>query len=309
MCSGPAGLSSSMSVPRRDSSSPLRFQISQNLGQTDRSQLRPAKPRPPDGNLPQYALEQYVSPPVPGEWDWTVVALGGRKGARRAAKRLTAVQRLSSSQEKPPAPVHRPKASSATTGHQGRSSSGTKGPQHPQPQPRKVRLSKHAAILLTLPSTAAANSMDTTDSDGNPQSRSLGEVVSSIRGKVSLSDYGISSLTPKRAATGGILYEAPGPDSSKADKLAEILQSLLTSKDIKVSRPIKMTEPRVSGLDDSICVEEIATTIAQAGDCPVERVRVEKISRIPNNRLGTVWIQCPSTAAKNLIDKGPLTIG
>lgn len=277
--------------------------------------LRPKKTdglHQPSGNLPRYALEQYVSPPVQGEQDWEVVTPRGRKSAKGTDKQQTTTTVPRSASKGGSKGRKRTPSRNKQNGKKGLNLSGQSKPQRPQTHQRKIKPPKQAAILLTLAPALPndENTMDTTDPEGNPSTRSLGEVVSKIRGKISLSDYGIKALTPKRAATGGILYEVPGPDSyEKADKLAEALRPMLTDQGVKVTRPVKMTELKISGLDDATDAKEITSAIARNGDCPEDKIRVGKISRPSNNRLGTVWAQCPTTAIKKIMDNGPLTIG
>ncbi|XP_025271039.1 uncharacterized protein LOC105254350 [Camponotus floridanus] len=118
------------------------------------------------------------------------------------------------------------------------------------------------------------------------------------------------TAAPKKAAGGGLLFEVPGPDSGpKADKLAEALRPLLEPKGVRVSRPVKLAELRVAGLDDSITPTEVQQSIAAAGGCSVGEVKVGKINLSPAGRLGSVWARCPAAAAKKVVDAGHLPIG
>ncbi|KMQ85880.1 gag protein [Lasius niger] len=131
--------------------------------------------------------------------------------------------------------------------------------------------------------------MDKTDSTGVDKQRSLKEVIQTIRGEVKLSDYQIISLRPKRTATGSILYEVPGVGSAeKADKLAVTLKALLEAKGLRVTRPVKRVELRVSGLDDASAPENVVEAVAAVGGCSAGNIRVGNINRAPAGRLGSV---------------------
>lgn len=145
---------------------------------------------------------------------------------------------------------------------------------------------------------------------GAPNSVSLGEAVAGIKGSIKLSDFGITSLKPKRAAAGSILYEVPGQESgAKADKLAEALKALLEPKGLRVTRPVKSVEIRVSGLDDSATSVEVQAVLAAVGDCSAGKILVGKPGRSPAGRLGAIWAKLPALAAKKVLDASPLTVG
>jgi len=93
-------------------------------------------------------------------------------------------------------------------------------------KPKKIRPPKQAAVLLSADSAK-----------GGEKSVPLGEAISGIRSNIKLADFGITSLKPKKAAGGGILFEIPGQESGpKADKLAEALRALLEPKGGKIAR-------------------------------------------------------------------------
>ncbi|KMQ91633.1 cellular nucleic acid-binding protein [Lasius niger] len=152
--------------------------------------------------------------------------------------------------------------------------------------------------------------MDTSDASGVSNQRTLGEVIQTIRGEVKLSDYEITCLRPKRAATGGILYEVPGKGSGeKADKRAEKLKALLEPKGLRFTRPVKRAELRISGMDDASTPKDVVEAVAAVGGCVAGDIKVGKINRSPANRLGSLWVQCSAAAAKKVADSSPISIG
>jgi len=156
----------------------------------------------------------------------------------------------------------------------------------------------------------AAVLLSTDPSRKGDKPMALGEAIAAARSSIKLAEFGIDSLKPKKAAGGGILFEVPGEESGqKADKFAEALRTVLGPKGVRVTRPVKRVEMRVSGLDDSITPDEVLAAIAAAGDCSAGEVKVGKINLSPAGRLGSVWASCPAAAAKKMIDAGPLSIG
>ena len=100
----------------------------------------------------------------------------------------------------------------------------------------------------------------------------------------------------------------PGPESrAKADKLAEKLSAVFADN-VKVSRPSKAAEVRVSGLDDSATPTEVAEELARAcGRLPPE-FKVRAVNRAPNG-LSTCWVRCPVEAAKQLVAASRVLVG
>ena len=110
---------------------------------------------------------------------------------------------------------------------------------------------------------------------------------------------------------GWILIEVSGEESAaKADNLAaKLIEIFPEDEDIRVTRPTKRPEYRISGLDGSIQTEEVTAAVAAAGNCSEKEVRIGEIKKRSPRGLGAVWMQCPSTAAKIIADKGRLNIG
>ncbi|KMQ83300.1 gag-like protein, partial [Lasius niger] len=175
---------------------------------------------------------------------------------------------------------------------------------------RKIRPPKQAAIHISMLPRGETD-MDTTDSTGVDKKRTLGEVMQTVRGEIKLSDGSqITSLRPKRTVTGGILYEVPGTDSAeKADKLAIALKALLEPRGLRVTRPVKRAELRVFGLDDATTPEDVIQAVAEVGGCLAGDIKVGKINQSPVGRLGSIWVQCPASAAKKVVGSSPIPIG
>ncbi|XP_011068830.1 PREDICTED: uncharacterized protein LOC105154803 [Acromyrmex echinatior] len=121
------------------------------------------------------------------------------------------------------------------------------------------------------------------------------EVVTKARSSISLKDVGIEDLRPRRAITGALIWEVRDPESrAKADKLVEKLSAVFADRnDVKVSRPSKAAEVRVSGLDDSATPTEVAEELARA------------CGRLPPE----FKVRCPVEAAKQLVVASRVVVG
>ncbi|KMQ90375.1 gag-pol polyprotein [Lasius niger] len=92
------------------------------------------------------------------------------------------------------------------------------------------------------------------------------------------------------------------------DKISLTTLKIETSKDTAVvTRPVIKREVRIIGLDDTVCREEVADTIAAAGGCASADVKVGTI-RMMSNQLYMVWAQCPLEAAIKASKEGKIKI-
>lgn len=235
--------------------------------------------------------------------EWTVAVRKGKPGGKSGGTAKEAKAPKSVGASTSPQAQSRKGSAVKRGGAKGAGVSSDKKNQPAAPKQRKIRPSKQAAVLISVAPVGEGET-------GTATNVSLGEAVAGIKGSIKLSDFGIASLKPKRAAAGGILYEVPGQESgAKADKLAEALKALLEPKGLRVTRPVKSIELRVSGLDDSATPVEVQQALAAAGSCSVREMLVGKPNRSPTGRLGSLWAKMPAAAAKKVIDAGPLTIG
>ncbi|CAH2209136.1 jg18883, partial [Pararge aegeria aegeria] len=153
---------------------------------------------------------------------------------------------------------------------------------------------KTAAVTITLTDGSTAN---------------YAEAMAAAKQRINLADCGISHLRQKKAITGGLILEVPGPDSTKkADALAERLRAALADMGVRIARPVKTGEIRVMDLDESITRNDIAAVISETGGCSQEEVKVGEI-RLNPSRLGTAWVRCPITAFRKLADVKYLRVG
>ncbi|XP_026744842.1 uncharacterized protein LOC113506196 [Trichoplusia ni] len=122
---------------------------------------------------------------------------------------------------------------------------------------------------------------------------------------------GAHSVTVRQTVTGARLFEVAGAASGsaeKADALAAKMREVLNPEDVRVSRPVKTAEVRITGLDDSVTPEEVVAAVARSGECPPDRVRAGDI-RTDATGLGAVWVRCPVASAKKIALAGEVKVG
>lgn len=139
---------------------------------------------------------------------------------------------------------------------------------------------------------------------------SYADILKEAKSRVDLKQLGIEDTRIRRAITGGIIIEIPGEqESQKADALATNLRTVFTAaEDVKISRPTKRAELRISGIDDATTPAEVQAIVAELGHCSAHDVRTGGI-RISPRGLGTIWVQCPLTAALEVAEKDRIRIG
>lgn len=224
---------------------------------------------------------------------WTKVEGRKKKKANKVPPVETKAQaQANKGQQKKPntaeqAQTKRAPAKPVRNAKEGYKSQGTVGK-----NPPKRKTPRTAAVTLTCPQGEYAQAMKT------------------AREKINLREMGIETLRPRRAATGAIILEIPGPDSSgKAvvlrDKMEEALRDM---EGVRVVRPVKMGELRIGRILDATTVNEIKEAIARLGGCSTDEVRTGDIRAAPNG-LGTMWAQCPIVAANKAAAAGRLNIG
>ncbi|XP_047999781.1 uncharacterized protein LOC125236905 [Leguminivora glycinivorella] len=163
---------------------------------------------------------------------------------------------------------------------------------------QKLKAPRSAAVVLTLQPEAVEKGITYRD------------VIAEAKTKVQLADIDIpGGLRFRRAATGACVLEIPGASSGdKADKLADAIRQQIDGEKIRVSRPTKTVDIRVTGLDDSVTSEEVVAAVARTGGCTIDTVKAGEI-RQGFSGLGTVWVQCPIVAAKKVVAGGRLLVG
>lgn len=130
------------------------------------------------------------------------------------------------------------------------------------------------------------------------------EILKKARDNIQLESLRIEDAKIKRTMTGGILIEIKDDDKGeKADNLKVKLDQVLNSSKIRISCPVKRTQMRLSGIDDSITVQEIKEAVARLGDCKESLIECSEI-RLLRGNLGIAWVQCPTRSALKIGEAG-----
>ncbi|CAG4978799.1 unnamed protein product [Colias eurytheme] len=159
-----------------------------------------------------------------------------------------------------------------------------------QPAKPRLRAPRSAAVVLTIPAEAQASGV------------TYASVIKEARSKVDLKEAGIECVKFRQAVTGATVIQIAGPGSSdKADLLSVKLKNIFKDQNIKVSRPVKMADLRVSGLDASITANDLKEAIAVKGECSAEQIRISQIQQ-DKTGLYAAWVNCPITAAKKVTE-------
>jgi hypothetical protein len=160
----------------------------------------------------------------------------------------------------------------------------------------KLRPPRTAAVVLAIQPGAEEKGVN------------FSNILSEAEKSIDLKALGIEGVKFRTAATGARILTVAGSNSAeKADTLATSLR-LALGEAVKVSRPEKCVELRISGLDDAATKDRVAAVVAAEGACAPEAIKVGEITRIPG-RQGTVWVKCPIAAGKNLTDGRRVLIG
>lgn len=216
--------------------------------------------------------------PQPMNEGWTTVVRRGAK--KKASPKLTPATAV---------PAGSKKVASAVV--------GPRKVLPPGPRPVKLHPPRSSAVVITLLPGAEEKGI------------TYAKVLTEAREKVDLAGCGIASLRYRKAATGARILVVPGMTSGdKADSLAKKLRDSMDAEVVKVSRPTKCADLRVSGLDDSVTVKEVVCAVAQRGCCPAESVKVGELRR-DSRGTSSLWVSCPVSAAKKLAGGGRLLVG
>lgn len=173
----------------------------------------------------------------------------------------------------------------------GKKEKGKDSNKGPSKQPRTGKVHGTSAVTITAREGA-----------------SYAEILRKAREKISLQSIGIETSKIRKGINGGIIIEIPGNDNvKKANDLADKLKEILPDQ-VRINRPTRKSDMRVTGLDESVTKEEIRSVIANIGGCKEEDIRIGEI-RWMSNGLGTIWLQCPVSVANKIAITGKIKVG
>ncbi|XP_047532781.1 uncharacterized protein LOC125067927 [Vanessa atalanta] len=161
----------------------------------------------------------------------------------------------------------------------------------------KISMPRTAAVIISLQPEAEEKGV------------TYAQVLEKAEQSVDLVQLGIGEgIKIRRAATGARVLELPKSQSQKqAGRLADKLRVALDGV-ANVVLPVRMTELRITGLDDSVTKTKLAAAIARVGNCPVDSVRVGTVGTGPAG-VGMATVRCPTVAAKTLANSGRFLVG
>jgi len=163
------------------------------------------------------------------------------------------------------------------------------------------RLPRTAAVGLTIVPGGDATAATVTENFRRVQSE-----VPDVRARI-----GIKVIRPKRAATGDLLLEIPGAEAlRKADELVALLREYIGEDEgVRVTRPVRRVDLRISGLTDTATPADIAKAVSEfgAGFC-ADDIRVGNIWRAKDG-LGTAWVQTPAVVGVPAAEAKKIHIG
>lgn len=110
--------------------------------------------------------------------------------------------------------------------------------------------------------------------------------------------------------TGGVIIEINNDEEgTKADLLKNKLGEVLDSSKIKVSRPVKKMQLKLSRIDDSIASGEIAQALARVGGCQSDVIECSEIKSFRGS-MEIACVQCPARIVLKIKEQGEsITIG
>lgn len=158
----------------------------------------------------------------------------------------------------------------------------------------KIRVPRSEAIVITLRPGADV---------------SYDQIMKDTKSKIDLANLDIPPVRFRVAATGArILTLPPTVSGEKMNTLAEAIRAVNNPEIVRVHRPTKCEELRVSGLDDSVSPEEVIAAIARTGCCSTDAIKAGEIKK-DFSGSGFIWLRCPSEVAKKVIASGRLLVG
>ncbi|XP_013181007.1 PREDICTED: uncharacterized protein LOC106127473 [Papilio xuthus] len=222
------------------------------------------------------------------------------KRKRKGKQPSLAAREAAQARDRPaPTPAEATWATVAARGAKKAAKKATKGPNKASPPERKAKLRapKTAAVTLTLAPGAEESGV------------TYAAVLTQAKSRIKLAELGIRDIKFRKAATGARMLEVGGEAASeKADSLATKLREVLGPELVRVARPVKRAELRVTGLDDSATAAEVVEAVAREGGCAADNIRPGRLVFGPRGD-GSLWLSVPVAAAKKVTDTGRVRVG
>ena len=166
-----------------------------------------------------------------------------------------------------------------------------------KPRPKVAKPPRTKAVIITLTEEAVVKGV------------SYAQALERAQQSVNLVQLGITEgLTVRQATSGARLLELSAAHSSEqADELAKQLQVVLDGVAV-VTRPRKNATLKLSGLDDSVTKEKVASAVVNASGCTIDAITVSELRLGPRGMM-TAVVRCPCEYAEIIATKGRILVG
>jgi len=137
---------------------------------------------------------------------------------------------------------------------------------------------------------------------------SYADAMRKAKENISLKEMGIKNTRIRKTIGGALLIEVSGPDGGEQ---AERLKSELTKvlgETASVTRPVRQSDLRIIGVDESVTSDEVAAIVANVGGCKMEEVTASPM-RPMNNGLYMTWVKLPLALAIRVASRKKIQIG
>ncbi|XP_032688803.1 uncharacterized protein LOC116852480 [Odontomachus brunneus] len=128
------------------------------------------------------------------------------------------------------------------------------------------------------------------------------------RENIDLGTIGIGEIRTRNAATAALVLGILGPEGHARVDASKMSALFAKKEDVRIARPVKKADIRLRNLDDATTVEDVVSVVAVVWGCGLGDSKAGVI-RTGTGRMGTLWIQCPLTAARKLLDARHLKAG
>lgn len=104
----------------------------------------------------------------------------------------------------------------------------------------------------------------------------------------------------RKARNGGLIIRVNGPDhKAKADALAKTMKDVLEKDCVRISRPVKITDIRITGIDEDVSPDDIRVAIINIDSGKEENIKISNI-KTTNDGRNVAWISCPANTAEKV---------
>ncbi|KAL0818654.1 hypothetical protein ABMA28_008007 [Loxostege sticticalis] len=165
----------------------------------------------------------------------------------------------------------------------------------------RLRVPKTAAVVLQL------------DPEAKSQDADFCKLLRDAKAKIDVQEMGLEGRLRTRSSrvTGNRIFEISAKKeegiteaSEKADVLAAAFSGAFPPGLVRVSRPEKLVDVRLSGFDETTTTTDIAEAVAKLGQCPSAQIKVGRITA-----SGSVVVRCPVLVAKTLLKTRRVLVG